>query len=401
MKRPPISRQKKIRLRNAAAGTLFLTMLPLMTAAVSAATPSSVNSAVFFAARASAFLSVGDVFQDAPNAEASEIYQENTTAEIAADKSSENHEKLFAVDDTFMLSYGELLIPNSTDEERRVPDKTYDVGPEPYPDSLENHDGAITAMCYGNFSGDNYINLDKAGQVRNVTSLPNSTLLEESRLAPDFKIEKNGEPQVLIMHTHATESYEPYERDFYDSSFNSRTTDPNMNMAAVGDAIAEQLEAAGIAVLHDTTMHDYPSYNDSYDRSRVTVQNILEENPSIKIVLDIHRDAIERQNGERIAPVAEIDGKNAAQVMIISGCDDGSMNMPNYLKNFRFAALLQQQLESDYRGLTRPILFDYRKYNQDLTTGSILIEVGGHANSVDQAVYSGELIGKSLAKALT
>ena len=401
MKRPPISRQKKIRLRNAAAGTLFLTMLPLMTAAVSAATPSSVNSAVFFAARASAFLSVGDVFQDAPNAEASEIYQENTTAEIAADKSSENHEKLFAVDDTFMLSYGELLIPNSTDEERRVPDKTYDVGPEPYPDSLENHDGAITAMCYGNFSGDNYINLDKAGQVRNVTSLPNSTLLEESRLAPDFKIEKNGEPQVLIMHTHATESYEPYERDFYDSSFNSRTTDPNMNMAAVGDAIAEQLEAAGIAVLHDTTMHDYPSYNDSYDRSRVTVQNILEENPSIKIVLDIHRDAIERQNGERIAPVAEIDGKNAAQVMIISGCDDGSMNMPNYLKNFRFASLLQQQLESDYQGLTRPILFDYRKYNQDLTTGSILIEVGGHANSVDQAVYSGELIGKSLAKALT
>ena len=398
---PPLSRQKKIRLRNAAAGTLFLAMLPLMTAAVSDAMPSSANSAVFLAASASAFLSVGDFFQNVSNAEDPETYQENTTAEIAADKSPENHKKLFAVDDTFMLSYGELLIPNSTDEERRVPDKAYDVGPEPYPESLENRDGEITAMCYGTFKGDNYIDLDKAGQVRNVTSLPNNTLLEESRLAPDFEIEKNGEPQVLIMHTHATESYEPYERDFYDSSFNSRTTDPNMNMAAVGDAIAEQLEAAGIAVLHDTTMHDYPSYNDSYDRSRETVQKILEENPSIKIVLDIHRDAIERESGERIAPVAEIDGKNAAQVMIISGCDDGSMGMPNYLKNFRFASLLQQQLESDYQGLTRPILFDYRKYNQDLTTGSILIEVGGHANSVDQAVYSGELIGKSLAKALT
>ena len=405
MKRTPISRQRKIRLRNAAAGTLFLAMLPLMTAAVSAAVPetsiSAAGSAVVLAANVSAYLSVGDVFQNPPDSGASTAGNDISPAENAADKSPERHKKLFAVDDTFMLSYGELLIPNSTDEERRVPDKTYDVGPEPYPDSLENHDGAITAMCYGNFSGDNYIDLDRAGQVRNVTSLPNSTLLEESRLAPDFKIEKNGEPQVLIMHTHATESYEPYERDFYDSSFNSRTTDPNMNMAAVGDAIAEQLEAAGIAVLHDTTMHDYPSYNDSYDRSRETVQNILAENPSIKIVLDIHRDAIERESGERIAPVAEIDGKNAAQVMIISGCDDGSMNMPNYLKNFRFASLLQQQLESDYQGLTRPILFDYRKYNQDLTTGSILIEVGGHANSVDQAVYSGELIGKSLAKALT
>lgn len=400
MRRPPLSRQRKIHLRNAAAGTLFLAMLPLMTAAVSAAMPKSANSAMFFAASASAFLSVGDVFKNQPNNEISEIRQEAPAAEIAADKSPENRKKLFAVDDTLMLSYGELLIPNSTDEERRVPEKT-DVGPEPYPDSLENHDGAITAMCYGNFQGDNYIDLDRAGQVRNVTSLPNSTLLEESRLAPDFKIERNGEPQVLIMHTHATESYEPYERDFYDSRFNSRTTDPNMNMAAVGDAIAEQLEAAGIAVLHDTTMHDYPSYNDSYDRSRKTVENILAENPSIKIVLDIHRDAIERESGERIAPVAEVDGKNAAQVMIISGCDDGTMGMPNYLKNFRFASLLQQQLESDYEGLTRPILFDYRKYNQDLTTGSILIEVGGHANSVDQAVYSGELIGKSLAKCLT
>lgn len=400
MKRPPLSRQRKIRLRNAAAGTLFLAMLPLMTAAVSAAMPSSANSAVFFAASASAFLSVGDVFQNSVNAEDSDSDRENTSAQTAADKSPEKHEKLFAVDDTFMLSYGELLIPNSTDEERRVPDKT-DVGPEPYPDSLENHDGAITAMSYGIFQGDNYIDLDRAGQVRNVTSLPNSTLLKESRLAPDFKIERNGEPQVLIMHTHATESYEPYERDFYDSSFNSRTTDPNMNMAAVGNAIAEQLEAAGIGVLHDTTMHDYPSYNDSYDRSRETVQNILAENPSIKIVLDIHRDAIERESGERIAPVAEVNGKNAAQIMIISGCDDGTMDMPNYLKNFRFASLLQQQLESDYAGLTRPILFDYRKYNQDLTTGSILIEVGGHANSVDQAVYSGELIGKSLAKCIT
>lgn len=404
MKRLPLSRQRKIRLRNAAAGTLFLAMLPLMTAAVSSAmseTVSTTSSAIFFAASASAFLSVGDVFQDTPNTEISETQQEITAVENAADKSLEDHNALFAIDDSFMLSYGELLIPNSTDEERRVLDKTYDVGPEPYPTDLENHDGIITAMCYGSFQGDNYINLDKAGQVRNVTSVPNITLLEESRLAADFKIEKNGEPQVLIMHTHATESYEPYERDFYDSSFNSRTTDPNMNMSVVGDAIALQLEAAGIAVLHDTTMHDYPSYNDSYDRSRETVKNILEENPSIKIVLDIHRDAIERESGERIAPVAEINGKNAAQVMIISGCDDGTMDMPNYLKNFRFAAMLQQQLESDYQGLTRPILFDYRKYNQDLTTGSILIEVGGHANSVDQAVYSGELIGKSLAKCLT
>ena len=86
--------------------------------------------------------------------------------------------------------------------------------------------------------------------------------------------------------------------------------------------------------------------------------------------------------------------------MIISGCDNGTMNMPNYLKNFRLASLFQQQLEGDYPGLTRSVLFTYKKYNQDLTTGSLLIEVGGHANSVEQAQYSGELVGKSLANAL-
>ncbi len=306
----------------------------------------------------------------------------------------------FAIDDSNMLSYGELNIPNSSNEETVVEEESIDAGPKPYPESIESNDGVIAAVSYGFIEGDSYINLD-SGQVRNITSVSNDELLKESRLAPDFEIECDGEPQVLIMHTHATESYEPYERDFFDSSFNSRTTDPAKNVIAVGDKIAEKLEGAGIGVIHDTTLHDYPSYNGSYDRSRETVQEYLEEYPSIKIVLDVHRDAIERESGERIAPVAEIDGRNAAQVMIISGCDDGTMGMPNYMKNFRFAAMLQNQLESDWEGLTRPVLFDYRKYNQDLTTGSILIEVGGHANSIEQALYSGELIGKSLVNCLT
>ena len=116
-------------------------------------------------------------------------------------------------------------------------------------------------------------------------------------------------------------------------------------------------------------------------------------------MLDIHRDAI-GGDGVIKQPVAEINGKKASQVMIISGCDDGTMHMPDYLKNFRFACLLQQQMETDFPGLTRPILFDYRKYNQDLTTGSILIEVGSHGNTLEQVEYAGELIGSSLARAL-
>lgn len=382
------------RVQTAAGAAMLLAVFPL--AAASAAKLPPPEDILFHAANLSAFLSVGDIFPE------ENIIADVTAADTAAaeiDDISE-HGTAFSVDDSMMLSYGSPMFPNSSDEERRVSDST-DAGPKPYPKDLEDHDGIITSTHYGHYDGDDYIDLDIAGQVRNVTNVPNEKLLTESRLAPDLEIKRNGEPQILIMHTHTTESYEPYERDFYDSSFNSRTTDESMNMVAVGNAIAEQLENAGIGVIHDKTMHDFPSYNDSYDRSRVTVQKILEEYPSIKIVLDIHRDAIERADGERIAPVAEIDGKNAAQVMIISGCDDGTMNMPDHMKNFRFACMLEQQMESSYAGLTRPILFDYRKYNQDLTAGSLLIEVGGHANSIDQAVYSGELIGKALAECFT
>lgn len=272
-------------------------------------------------------------------------------------------------------------------------------GPKPYPTEWDLSGGVVERMSYGRYSGTQYFDLAEYGQVRNETSLSNSELYEESQKAPAFTIREISAPQVLIMHTHTTECFEPYERDAYDSSFNYRTTDRSQNICAVGEMIAEQLEAAGIGVIHDTTIHDYPSYTGSYERSRSTVKSLLKAHPSIKVVLDIHRDAI-GGDGVIQQPTVRIDGKKAAQIMIISGCDDGTMDMPDYLDNFHFASLLEQQLEGDYPGLTRPILFDYRKYNQDLTTGSLLIEVGTHGNTLEQVEYSGELIGKSLARAL-
>lgn len=297
-----------------------------------------------------------------------------------------------------MLSHGNLSDYTEAALPELPPPAT--GGACPYPTDIEDNDGAIEVMAYGKSSGERFITLDGGAQVQNLTALSAEQLLAESRLLPEFSIDSGEEPQVLIMHTHTTESYEPYSRTFYDSSFNSRTTDESMNMVAVGNEIERQLTAAGIAVIHDRTIHDYPSYSGSYDRSAVTVKAILEQYPTIKVVLDVHRDAIERNDGTRIAPSVEIDGRQAAQVMIISGCDDGTLSMPDYMLNFRFSCLLQRQMESDYPGLTRPILFDYRRYNQDLTTGSILIEVGGHANSIDEAKYAGELVGRSLSRAL-
>lgn len=322
---------------------------------------------------------------------------------IGVEEKSNSLEITDGFDETAVLSEGlgwdfDEFDAEDEDDEQVEYDNT-DVGEKPYPESLDNPTGTVTQTTYGLYSGTQFFNLDKAGQVRNSTHVTNQVLLNQSRQLPEFTIDLNGEPQVLIMHTHTTESFEPYERDFYDNSFSYRTTDPSKNTVMIGEEIKKGLTKAGINTIHDTTIHDYPSYNGSYERSEQTVKSYLEQYPSIKIVLDIHRDALE-SNNNLIQPVANINGKKAAQIMIISGCDDGTMGMPNYLQNFRLASLFQQQLEQDWSGLTRPILFDYRKYNQHLTTGSLLIEVGSHGNTLDQVKYSGELIGKSLAKAL-
>lgn len=236
--------------------------------------------------------------------------------------------------------------------------------------------------------------------VRNVTGKPAAVVYEAEAASPAFTAEDTEEPQVLIMHTHTTECYMPYTGNVYDKTHPTRSTDNGENMAAVGAVIAEELEKAGIGVIHDTTQHDYPSYNGSYDRSAATVKGYLAKYPGIKVVLDIHRDAI--QSGDTVtAPIIETTEGTAAQVMIIAGCDDGTMGMPNWKENLAFAIDLQQRLEADHPGFTRPILFDYRHYNQDLTTGSLLIEVGGHGNTLPQAMLAGQWIGRSLAAMLT
>ncbi len=209
-----------------------------------------------------------------------------------------------------------------------------------------------------------------------------------------------SQPSVLIYHTHATECYEPAERGYYDTSSDWHSTDPDENMTAVGDVLAETLKSAGIIVLHDKTYHDYPSYKGSYDRSAVTVKQYLETYPTIRFAIDLHRDAIEQDGNVILKPTAEISGKNAAQIMIISGCDDGEMNMPDFFSNLRFAAALQDRMESLYPGLTRPILFDYRKYNMDLLPELLLIEVGSTGNTLDEAEYSAELLGQALISLL-
>ena len=259
--------------------------------------------------------------------------------------------------------------------------------------------GTILDRHFGAQKGTMFFDLPNGGQVRNSTSWTNADLLKESAVRPALDLKLDGTPMVLIYHTHTTESYVEKKTGGYDSSFNFRTTEPDKDMVAVGDAIAEQLSAAGIGVVHAREIHDYPVWSGAYGNSAKTIRSVLEQYPSVCIALDIHRDAL-ADGSTVVAPVCTVDGKQSAQIMIISGCDDGTMGMPNYRENFHLASALQQTAETMFSGLTRPIMFDYRKYNQNLTNGSLLIEVGSQGNTLEEAQYAGELVGKSLSETI-
>ena len=265
------------------------------------------------------------------------------------------------------------------EEEHSQDEKTYKITETQF---------AGVGMSYENF------------YVKNKTNI-NLNIAEELSKRPDINIKKDGNPQVLIIHTHTTESYMKMDQGFYYESFYPRSIDPLKNVIQVGNAIEEKLKKAKIGVIHDTTYHDNPTYNGSYSRSAATIRSNLEKYPSINVVLDIHRDAIGSNNCGKIKPTFKVDGRKAAQIMIISGCDqDGTIGFKDWEYNLRFALRLQKMGETMYPGLTRALSFANVKYNMNITHGSLLIEVGSDSNTLDEAVYSGGLLGNALVNVL-
>ncbi len=211
-----------------------------------------------------------------------------------------------------------------------------------------------------------------------------------------FKINKNSDPQVLIMHTHTTESFMENDDKYYTEDFKPRTTDNAKNMAKIGDIIAKKLNDNGIKTIHDKTKHDYPEYTGSYNRAAKTINYYLKKYPSIKIVLDLHRDAV-TVDGGKAKLVTEIGGKKAAQVMLVMGSQTGGIkDHPKWKENLSLAVKLQQTMEVKYPTLARPLMLMSKKYNQSLSTGSLLLEFGTVVNTLDEACYSAELVGNSL-----
>lgn len=234
-----------------------------------------------------------------------------------------------------------------------------------------------------------------AGWLRNYTEIPRAQIDAELSEPLELAPKADGRVEVLIMHTHATESYEGYDSEYYDTRNTWRSTDNNENMVAVGNVIEEELRKAGIGVVHDTQQFDYPSYNGSYDRAAVAVKEYLAQYPDIQLILDVHRDGIQRDTTTIVKPATEIDGEPAAQIMILCGSDPG---VGDWGENLRTAAAVTNLLESRYPTLTRPIYFSTGRYNMNLSGGTILLEFGSQANTLEEALTSARLTGQALGE---
>lgn len=204
-----------------------------------------------------------------------------------------------------------------------------------------------------------------------------------------------SEPTVLILHTHATESYTKQPGEIYEEDSDYRTLNASYNMLSIGEELTRVLTAGGISVLHDRTLHDYPSYSGSYDHARETIWAYLEAFPSITMVIDLHRDALNFEQDPQLTTLASVGGNRSAQLMLVAGTDH---NVPysGWQENLAMGVKLTAVLEKMYPGITRPIQLRPQRFNLDMTPGSLLVEVGANGNTHAEAMTAVRALGAAI-----
>ena len=200
-------------------------------------------------------------------------------------------------------------------------------------------------------------------------------------LAKDFTLEgKNDKPQILIYHTHSQEEFSDYGPN------NKEAT-----VIGIGTYLTELLTAKGYNVIHDKSVYDLQNgkldRNKAYTYALDGVTRILQENPSIEVILDLHRDGV----NESLHMVNEVNGKPTAPIMFFNGVSqtpEGPIEyLPNPYRSDNLAFSFQMQLDAAayFPGLTRKIYIKGLRYNLHLRPRSVLIEVGAQTNTYQEA----------------
>lgn len=181
----------------------------------------------------------------------------------------------------------------------------------------------------------------------------------------------------------------------YEATGNYRTTNLNYSVARVGTELTNYLKEKGFNVTHNTTYHDYPAYSGSYARSLNTLEGLL-EGKNTQLVFDLHRDAVGSSN--EYAPTIKINDNYVAQIMFVIGTNGGGLEHPNWVQNLKIAVKIQEKANEMYPGLFRPIIIRNSRYNQHLTNGSSIIEVGATGNTMEQCILSMQCLSNVLAE---
>ncbi|MEA4831195.1 MAG: stage II sporulation protein P [Oscillospiraceae bacterium] len=218
-------------------------------------------------------------------------------------------------------------------------------------------------------------------------------------------------PIVLVIHTHATESfYEdsqitslfPHDKllvGYYKSgSAAPRSSDTEKNVVAVGKVFTDTLNSLGVDTIQDTYLHDYNNYEGAYTSSQNAIKEYMKKYPSIKYVIDIHRDSLIRTNGEKLNPVTVINGENTAQVMCVVGTNQSGYYHPNWKMNLKLAFHFRNELNSIDESMCRPVYLRTGRFNQHLSPGSMLLEIGSCGSRLSEAKNAAKLAASVLAE---
>ena len=283
----------------------------------------------------------------------------------------------------------ELGVLSSVENEEKVVESPKEESKEETEEIKEAETGLNTEVIENNVP-EKYTSEYNGVKIRNETDIK----LTKEMLTPNVNINTKN---IVIYHTHTCESYTPTEKYSYKASGNFRTLDINYSVARVGTELTKYMQHYGYNVIHDTTLYDYPSYSESYDRSLKAVAKILQENENTDILFDIHRDAI---GDSSYAPTVKIGDDEVAQLMFVIGSNGGGSEHDNWNENLKLAIKIQEKANELYPGLFKPIILRNSRYNQQLAKGASIIEVGATGNTMEQCLNSMKYLSKVLSEVL-
>lgn len=208
----------------------------------------------------------------------------------------------------------------------------------------------------------------------------------EETTQPEKETKKadNSKPLVIIYHTHSTESYQPY------SESNFHRTKEEGTVRDVGNVLTAELQSLGVGVVHDKTIHDRPSYNQSYDRSLETITALMKKYPTAKYIIDLHRDAAAYAGN--VGKTTTINGETVAKFSLVVG-----QNNANFSKLKSYANKINNKAEAMYKGFGGRAIEKTYRYNEYIADKYLLLEIGNNQNNIKEVKATGKYFAHVLA----